>query len=55
MTRSPVAWSCICAILAALATACGGGRADPPPVLVVGVDGAEWTVIERLAALGYIE
>lgn len=52
MMRSPLAWGCICAILAALATACGGGRAGPPPVLVVGVDGAEWTVIERLWAEG---
>jgi hypothetical protein len=55
MTRSPLASPCLGAILAAVATACGGGRAGPPPVLVVGVDGAEWTVIERLAALGYIE
>lgn len=48
MTRSPLASACLGAILAALATACGGGRAGPPPVLVVGVDGAEWTVIEQL-------
>jgi hypothetical protein len=43
------------AFLVALATACGGGRTGPPPVLVVGLDGAEWTVIEQLAAVGSLE
>jgi hypothetical protein len=55
VTRLPLATACLAALLAVVGAGCGRPAAGPPPVLVVGVDGADWKVIEQLAALGYIE
>ncbi len=52
LIRRSAARACTAALAIIVATACGRAAADPPPVLVVGVDGAEWSVIERLWAEG---
>jgi predicted AlkP superfamily phosphohydrolase/phosphomutase len=52
MNRRPFAPALLAALLAVVAAGCGRPAAGPPPVLVVGVDGAELTVIERLWAEG---
>ncbi len=41
----------LAALLGGLA-ACAGERAPRPPVLLIGVDGLEWTLVERFAAEG---
>jgi len=52
MTRPAVALACLAALITVVGTACGQAAAGPPPVLVIGVDGADWRVIERLWAEG---
>jgi len=52
VTRLPFATACLAALLTLVSASCGRPVTGPPPVLVVGVDGADWQVVERLWAEG---